>query len=97
MFHRERDASKVALLGLCRMLDDQLAERRLIDTQWVTPHLASLGVVEISRREYLARLATALRLPSPSFPGTPRRAAEPADGAGWEVAHDPIHDGGTGT
>ena len=53
MFHRERDASKVALLGLCRLLDDQLADRRLVDVQWVTPHLASLGVVEIPRREYL--------------------------------------------
>jgi leucyl/phenylalanyl-tRNA--protein transferase len=71
MFHRERDASKVALLGLCRLLDDQLADRRLVDVQWVTPHLASLGVVEISRREYLTRLADAVRLPRPMFAVTP--------------------------
>jgi leucyl/phenylalanyl-tRNA---protein transferase len=67
MFHRERDASKVALLGLCRMLDDQLWSTRLIDAQWCTPHLASLGAVEIPRQEYLARLAVALRLPLPRF------------------------------
>ena len=67
MFHRERDASKVALLGLCRMLDDQLWNTRLIDAQWCTPHLASLGAVEIPRREYLARLAVAMRLPLPRF------------------------------
>ena len=71
MFHRERDASKVALLGLCRLLDDQLADRRLVDVQWVTPHLASLGVVEIPRREYLTRLADAVRLPRPTFAVTP--------------------------
>jgi leucyl/phenylalanyl-tRNA--protein transferase len=72
MFHRERDASKVALLGLCRMLDDELADRRLIDAQWVTPHLASLGVVEISRHQYLVRLADALRLPLPPFLADPQ-------------------------
>jgi leucyl/phenylalanyl-tRNA--protein transferase len=69
MFHRERDASKVALLGLCRLLDDAFAGRRLIDAQWRTPHLASLGVVEIPRAEYLSRLTTALRLPFPGFLG----------------------------
>ena len=37
---------------------------RLLDVQWRTDHLASLGVVEVPRREYLARLATALDLPS---------------------------------
>ena len=69
MFHRERDASKVALLGLCRLLDDEYADTRLVDTQWRTPHLASLGVVEIPRREYLRRLALALRIPLPRFAG----------------------------
>jgi leucyl/phenylalanyl-tRNA--protein transferase len=60
MFHRVRDASKVALVALVDMLRDEYADRRLIDTQWSTPHLATLGVVEIPRREYLGRLATAL-------------------------------------
>lgn len=65
MFHRERDASKVALLGLVDLLDDEHAETRLVDTQWVTPHLAGLGVVDVSRAEYVARLALALPLPTP--------------------------------
>ncbi|WP_205471743.1 leucyl/phenylalanyl-tRNA--protein transferase [Nocardioides sp. SYSU D00038] len=63
MFHRERDASKVALVGLVERLRDEHADLRLLDTQWQTPHLASLGVVEVSRAEYLARLAAALPLP----------------------------------
>jgi leucyl/phenylalanyl-tRNA--protein transferase len=65
MFHRERDASKVALLGLVDLLDDEHAGRRLVDTQWVTEHLASLGVVGIPRSEYLRRLAGALVVPPP--------------------------------
>lgn len=64
MFHHERDASKVALVGLVEMLNDRHAEERLLDVQWVTPHLASLGVVEIDRATYLRRLATALLVPS---------------------------------
>jgi leucyl/phenylalanyl-tRNA--protein transferase len=73
MFHRERDASKAALLGLVRLLDDEHADRRLVDTQWVTPHLASLGVEEISRRDYLDRLPALLAVPLPAGlrgPGT---------------------------
>ncbi len=65
MFHRERDASKVALAGLVRLLDDEHAADRVIDTQWRTPHLASLGVVVIPREEYAARLVRALTLPVP--------------------------------
>ncbi|MFL6002331.1 MAG: leucyl/phenylalanyl-tRNA--protein transferase [Nocardioides sp.] len=65
MFHRERDASKVALVGLVDLLSDAHAATRLLDTQWQTPHLASLGVVEISRSDYLRRLGAALALPLP--------------------------------
>lgn len=65
MFHRERDASKVALMGLVDLLDDEHADRRLVDTQWQTPHLASLGVVAVPRAEYLARLERALVVPPP--------------------------------
>lgn len=59
MFHRETDASKVALAALVH----QLRERgfQLLDVQLLTPHLASLGAVEISRDEYLSRLLQALR------------------------------------
>jgi leucyl/phenylalanyl-tRNA--protein transferase len=61
MFHRAPDASKVALLGLA----ERLAPDALLDVQWLTPHLASLGAVEIARAEYLARLGPALRRPLP--------------------------------
>ncbi|MGH3345367.1 MAG: leucyl/phenylalanyl-tRNA--protein transferase [Nocardioides sp.] len=65
MFHRETDASKVALLGLVELLTDEHVDRRLVDVQWETPHLASLGVVEIDRADYVARLKAALSLPVP--------------------------------
>ena len=73
MFSRARDASKVALIGLVDLLRDEHADRRLLDTQWQTPHLATLGVVEISTgSSYLERLAVALQLPLPvAFGGTP--------------------------
>jgi len=60
MFHRETDASKVALCALV----ERLRERRfaLLDLQWVTPHLATFGAIEIPRREYLKKLRAALAL-----------------------------------
>lgn len=66
MFHRARDASKVALVGLVELLRDEHAAGRLLDVQWSTPHLASLGVVEVPRATYLARLRRALPLPRPA-------------------------------
>lgn len=66
MFTRVRDASKVALSGLVGLLSDEHADRRLLDTQWQTPHLATLGVVELARHDYLERLSEALRLPLPA-------------------------------
>lgn len=65
MFHRERDASKVALVGLVEMLRADGAADRLLDVQWLTPHLASLGAVEVARPAYLRALARALPLPIP--------------------------------
>jgi len=66
MFSRATDASKVALVHLVDLLrDEDDADRRLLDTQWQTPHLASLGIVEIPRREYLRLLEVALELPAP--------------------------------
>jgi leucyl/phenylalanyl-tRNA--protein transferase len=60
MFSRQRDASKVALAWLIDLL------RRtgfvLFDTQFLTHHLASLGAIEITRAEYRAYLAQALRV-----------------------------------
>ena len=59
MFHRERDASKVALVHLV----DRLRERgyELLDTQASTAHLRRFGCVEISSDEYIRRLQRALR------------------------------------
>lgn len=67
MFHRERDASKVALVALVEGLRESYPAERLLDVQWATPHLASLGVVELSREEYLHRLSRALRIREPDL------------------------------
>ncbi len=64
MFHHSRDGSKVALLGLVERLRDG-AGPRLLDIQWTTPHLRSLGAVDVPRRAYLDLLATALATPLP--------------------------------
>ena len=61
MFHRAPDASKVALLALVERL--RAGGGVLFDVQWQTPHLASLGVVEIRRADYLRRLAEAVTRP----------------------------------
>ena len=61
MFHRAPDASKVALLALVERL--RAGGGLLLDVQWCTPHLASLGVVEVGRDEYGDLLAAALARP----------------------------------
>lgn len=58
MFHHETDASKVALVRLVERL--RTRDFTLLDTQWLTPHLARLGAIEIPRGAYLARLAAAI-------------------------------------
>ncbi|HEX4868096.1 MAG TPA: leucyl/phenylalanyl-tRNA--protein transferase [Acidimicrobiales bacterium] len=65
MFHRRTDASKVALVGLVDLLAADGDPRRLLDVQWRTEHLATLGVVEVPRRRYLALLEQALDAPLP--------------------------------
>lgn len=62
MFHRQRDASKVALVALVDLLRRQGAT--LLDVQWTTPHLRSLGAIDVSRDRYLELLADALTRPS---------------------------------
>lgn len=77
MFHDPvigRDASKVALLELARILSEGV-EGRLLDVQWVTPHLASLGAVEIDRVDYLRLLSEALDLPGPDWSAAARRTS----------------------
>src|SRR3954470_12335456 len=59
MFSRVSDASKVALVHLVARL--RLGGYRLLDTQFVTPHLAQFGALEISRARYHRQLAEALR------------------------------------
>jgi leucyl/phenylalanyl-tRNA--protein transferase len=66
MYSHVTDASKVALVHLVDRLRDEHLERRVLDTQWQTPHLESLGVVEIPREEYLMRLEVALGQPLPT-------------------------------
>jgi leucyl/phenylalanyl-tRNA--protein transferase len=68
MFSFVRDASKVALVHLVALL--RLGGFRLLDTQFVTAHLAQFGAVELTREEYKSRLAEALTVPA-SFLATP--------------------------
>jgi leucyl/phenylalanyl-tRNA---protein transferase len=58
MFSRETDASKVALVHLVARL--RLGGYRLLDTQFLTPHLARFGGIEITRTRYRRLLASAL-------------------------------------
>jgi len=64
MFHRRTDASKVALVTLVDLLRDAPAGR-LLDVQWPTDHLVSLGVVSVARSRYVDLLADALERPLP--------------------------------
>jgi len=66
MFHHETDASKAALVALVGMLAADGEPDRLLDVQWLTPHLESLGAVEIARPVYLRRLGRALALDLPA-------------------------------
>ena len=90
MFHRARDASKVALVHLFARL--RSGGFRLLDAQFSTEHLASLGAVEISREAFRLRLADALQVEA-NFGAWPATAAmrgaealERARGDGTEVA-----------
>jgi leucyl/phenylalanyl-tRNA--protein transferase len=58
MFHRETDASKVALVALVERL--RANGFVLLDTQWTTPHLKQFGTFEVSREDYLVLLGKAL-------------------------------------
>ena len=59
MFHRVTDASKAALVALVEALRAGGAE--LFDVQWTTPHLVSMGAIDVSRSDYLRRLRSAIR------------------------------------
>lgn len=77
MFHLKRDASKVALVHLVARL--RRGGFRLLDTQFVTPHLASLGAIEVARVRYKVLLEDAVSTPANqarAFDRAPRRGAE---------------------
>ncbi len=81
MFHDPvlgRDASKVALMRLVEVLDDGNPDR-LLDVQWQTDHLASLGVVEVERPTYLFLLERALDQPPVEWPEPPTTMCEPVE------------------
>jgi leucyl/phenylalanyl-tRNA--protein transferase len=60
MFHTVTDASKVAMMASVEWL--RAAGVVLYDVQWTTPHLASMGVIDLRRHDYLRRLAEAVRM-----------------------------------
>lgn len=82
MFSRRTDASKIALAFLVHRL--RAGGFQLFDTQFLTPHLASLGGVEISRAEYHRRLGAALqgtaRFTPPGYPASPSTGAVASGG-----------------
>lgn len=69
MFHRARDASKVALVHLVARLIAGGFE--LLDTQYVTEHLKTFGAIEVPRRRYTALLDKAIRGPAADFSRLP--------------------------
>ena len=77
MFHRATDASKVAMVEAWHRVTS--GGGVLFDVQWATPHLESMGVVEMPRDEYLTRLAEAVLLPEIDW-----RAGEGS--SGWDDA-----------
>jgi leucyl/phenylalanyl-tRNA--protein transferase len=58
MFYRQRDASKVALMSLVRLMLE--SDMLLLDVQWCTDHLGSLGAIAVSRSDYLGMVARAV-------------------------------------
>jgi leucyl/phenylalanyl-tRNA--protein transferase len=71
MFHRVSDASKVALVHLVALLSERGGV--MLDVQWLTPHLRSLGAEVIGRDAYLSRLPVALEASDP-FEGLDERS-----------------------
>jgi leucyl/phenylalanyl-tRNA---protein transferase len=65
MFHRVTDAGKAALAALVQLLRD--GDASLLDVQWTTPHLSSLGAVDVPRAKYLELLADAIARPGPRW------------------------------
>jgi leucyl/phenylalanyl-tRNA--protein transferase len=84
MFHRETDASKVALAHLVARL--LAGGYRLLDTQFMTTHLASLGAVEVPRETYHVLLEEALAAPADA--GTWSEGAVPSGAAALDILRE---------
>jgi leucyl/phenylalanyl-tRNA---protein transferase len=65
MFHRVTDAGKAALAALVELLRD--GDASLLDVQWTTPHLSSLGAVDVPRAKYLELMADAVARRGPRW------------------------------
>jgi leucyl/phenylalanyl-tRNA--protein transferase len=65
MFHRVTDAGKAALAALVELLRE--ADATLLDVQWTTPHLSSLGAVDVPRAKYLELVADAVARAGPRW------------------------------
>lgn len=65
MFHHRTNASKAAVAVLVDLLRPHHA---LFDVQWTTPHLETLGAIDMDRSTYLGRLAVATAAPGPAWP-----------------------------
>ena len=87
MFSRVTDASKVALVHLVARL--RQGGYRLLDTQFLTPHLAQFGAVEVTRARYHRMLAEALRYRAVFPRDLPEGEAGGGGGAGGLTA--PLH------
>lgn len=88
MFSRVTDASKVALVHLVARL--RLGGYRLLDTQFLTPHLARFGAIEVSRARYRRLLADALRYRA-VFPRDLEGGLAGVDGGGADGGGAPLH------
>ena len=75
MFHSVTDASKAAMWATVAVLATSESASPLFDVQWLTPHLASMGAIAVSRSRYLARLPPALAADPVFRPMLPRPAA----------------------
>ena len=82
MFSARRDASKVALAWLVARL--RVGGYVLLDCQFMTDHLRSLGAVEVTQQDYLALLESALSAGAPDGSGAAGAAGEAAAGVGAE-------------
>ena len=78
MFHTETDASKAALVHTVELLARAGAE--LFDVQWMTPHLSTLGAIDLSRSDYLRRLEQAISAEKQQTPGVDTSRSAFAEG-----------------